>query len=482
MAESNKKFHINPYILVILSFILVILIGSLLLCMPWARNAGTWGFYDPTDISYHDGAGGSSYIDHLFNAVSATCVTGVCSFTADLKGEYTIAGQAVMLVMIQLGGLGFITILTFILTLFKSKLQFKDRYILSQAVNSTSVADVVKFVRKIILISGIAETAGFIIGIPAFYYACDKDIGSALWNSLFISVSSFNNAGFDVLGNTSFVKDGVLATAPDWSYYYICTLSMILIILGGLSFLVIIEIVGGKKKPSQYRAFTKIILSSTIVLLVGGFIVFAISEVLCSNNGYDLFDAAYLSVTCRTAGFLTRNPHDLSLVGKVMSCGLMFVGGAPLGTAGGIKITTIYMIALAMICYFRGKPVSSFKRVYSTQMVIKAMSLLLISLGVVLIAFILLKSFEGDKTYLVNGVETAYRTEDLFVEVFSAFGTTGFTTTITTHLEFGSKIVLCVLMFLGRLGPMTFFQIFQKNMSVQSSSHYDYVEEDFLIG
>lgn len=482
MNNENKKFHINPYILVILSFLLVILVGSLLLCMPWARNAGTWGFYDPTDIAYHDGAGGSSYIDHLFNAVSATCVTGVCSFTADLYGEYTIGGQIVMLCMIQIGGLGFITVLTFILTLFKKKIQFKDRYILAQAVNSTSIADVVIFVRRIIIISAIVEGTGILIALPGFYFACNGDIGKAIWNSIFTVISSFNNAGFDVLGNTSFVKEGVLSSSPDWAYYYVVTLSATLIILGGLSFLVIIEIVGGKKRPSQYRAFTKIILVSTAFLLIGGFLVFLVTEVFCSNNGYNPFDAFYLSVTCRTAGFLTKNPHDMSTIGKIFSCFLMYVGGAPLGTAGGIKITTIYMIVLAMICYFRGKPVSSFKRVYSTQMVIKAMSLFIISLVVLVVAFVCVKNFEAGQTYVINGETIEYRTEDLFLEVTSAFGTTGFTTTITTHLRFGSKIVMCILMFLGRLGPMTFFQIFQTNISKNSDSHIKYVEEDFLIG
>jgi len=461
MAENNRKFHVNPYVLVIISFLFIIVLGSALLCMPFCRVDGQWGW--------------ASYIDQLFVSVSATCVTGLCSYEEGVIGTLTIPGQIVLLLMIQVGGLGFITVLTFLLTLFQKKMQFKDRYIISQAVNSTSVADVVKFVRRIIVISAIAEVTGFILGLPVFLTMYKDNPILGLWNSFFMSVSSFNNAGFDLLGKTSLVREAgtLVGELPTWAYIYMLVYLMILIIIGGISFLVIIEVFSSKKKPSQWRAFTKIILVMTTVFLVGGFIIFSLSDVLTTKGQFTFLDAAFQSVTCRTAGFASYDQGNLSLVGKVTSCGLMFIGGAPLSTAGGIKITTVYMIALAMISYFRGKQVSSFKRVYSLGMVVKAMSLLLIALGVILIATLGIYGFEYSK---------GWSTEDIFFEVFSAFGTTGLSTGITTSLSFGSKIILCVLMFLGRLGPMTFFQIFQASMTQESSTHYQYVEEDFLIG
>lgn len=462
MAETNKRFHINPYILVILSFIMVILIGSFFLCMPWARVDGHWGW--------------NSYIDQLFVSVSATCVTGLCTYETGIAGTLTFPGQLIMLFMIQVGGLGFITVLTFILTLFKTKLQFKDRYILSQAVNSTSVADVVRFVRKVILITVTIEVVGACIGLPVFLTMFPDNPWLAIWNSFFTACSAFNNAGFDIVGATSLMNEGLIGSLPPWAYNYLLIYVMVLVILGGLSFLVIIDMVLSKKSPKQWRAFTKITITMTVLLLVFGFIIFLVAECFKETNPMSPLDAIFQSVTCRTAGFASYNQNDMTLISKVTSCALMFIGGSPLSTAGGIKITTIYMIALAMICYFRGKPVSSFKRVYSTGMVIKAMSLFLIALGVVLGGFLIINAFESSHEYALN------TPENLFFEVFSAFGTTGLTAGITTQLQLGSKITLCILMFLGRLGPMTFFQIFQKNLSVQISSHYQYVEEDFLIG
>ena len=461
MKDTKKGFHINPYILVILSFLLVIFIGSTLLCMPFSRLDGQWGW--------------SSYIDQVFVSVSATCVTGLCTYEEGIVGTLTFPGQLILLSMIQIGGLGFITVLTFLLTLFKRKLQFKDRYILSQAVNSTSIADVVIFVRRIIIISAIVEFAGFLLGLPAFLTIFKDDPWKGVWNSAFISISSFNNAGFDILGKTSLMRDAasILGGVDNWVYIYLLVYVMILIIVGGISFLTIIEVFSFKKKPSQWRAFTKIILTMTAVLLLLGFGVFSLSESLRTGGEITLLDAVFQSVTCRTAGFASFDQSKLSLVGKVMSCGLMFIGGAPLSTAGGIKITTIYMIALVMVSYFRGKRVVSFKRVYSLNMVVKAMSLLLIALGIVLFAFLGIEAFESG---------SGKANEDIFFEVFSAFGTTGLTTGITTSLTLGSKIILCVLMFLGRLGPMTFFQIFQSSLTKETSDHYKYVEEDFLIG
>ena len=462
MRHENKKSHVNPYVLVILSFALVILIGSTLLCTPFARVDNSWGW--------------STYIDQLFVSVSATCVTGLCTYEEGIAGTLTFPGQLILLMMIQIGGLGFITVLTFVLTLVKSKLQFKDRYILSQAVNSTSVADVVKFVRKIVVITVVIEFLGTFIGLPVFLQMYPDNFWMALWNSFFTTISAFNNAGFDIIGKTSLLMgEGLIATLPQWAYVYLLIFLMVLIVLGGLSFLVIIDLFLSKKSIKQWRAFTKIIIAMTGTLLLGGFLVFLFAECFKDTNPMTPLDAIFQSVTCRTAGFASYNQNDLTDVSKVVSCMLMFVGGSPLSTAGGVKITTIYLITLAMFSYFRGRPVTAFKRLYSTQMIIKAMSLFLIALGAVLFGFLAINLFESNNSLGVDNINYLF-------ETFSAFGTTGLTTGITTKLTLGSKITLCLLMFLGRLGPMTFFQIFQTNISKNPDSHIKYVEEDFLIG
>ena len=465
-AQKPKKIMFNPYVLVILSFIVVIGIGSFLLTIPFAQTSGKWG----------------SYIDSLFIAVSATCVTGLCTYADGIGNTLTFFGQLVVMVMIQIGGLGFVTVLTFFITLIRSKLEFRDRYFISQMVGSTNFADVVKFVRKLILISLIAEVTGFLLGLPVFFQMFPDNKLLALWYSLFTSVSAFNNAGFDLFGSLSLIRDAanpLIYDLPAWAYYYMCSYIMILIVSGGISFLVILDVFSFKKFR-QYRVFSKIVLATTATLLVGGTLIFILSEV--TTGGMTVFDALFQSVTLRTAGFATYNQDNITMVGKVFSCLLMFIGGSPLSTAGGIKTTTIFMIFLAMFCYFRGKPVVAFKRKYSSNMIVRAMSLAFLGLFAAVIGFVLLSSFERNNALIGN---PNFNTDDpaaLIYEVFSAFGTVGVSVGITPLLSTGSKIVLCFLMFLGRLGPITFLQIFQANMDKKQSLHYEYVEEDFLIG
>lgn len=453
-----KKKSINPYILVLLSFVLVIFVGSFLLVMPWAQKSGSWGW--------------ANYLDSLFTCVSATCVTGLCTYSGGLAGELTLGGQIIVLVLIQLGGLGFITVLAFFLTLFKSKLQFKDRYFLSQAVNSNKVGDVVKFVRKIILISFIAEIIGVLLGLPVFFVMYPDNIGKAVYTSIFMSISAFNNAGFDCLGSTSLISNiGIMASLPSWATNYLYIYLMILIVTGGISFLTLIDVFSFKK-PNQWRSFTKICLSATGFLLCAGFLWFLGFEIFKGEGHMTPLDAIFQSVTCRTAGFASYDQNNLTLASKIFSCFLMFVGGSPLSTAGGIKTTTFFMVFLCIFRYFKRQPVSAFKRAYSTKMVTKSLALLVTALAITIICSILISSFETSSIAF----------ENILFETFSAFGTTGLSTGITPSLNVGSKIVLILLMFAGRLGPMTFFQVFQVDMDKQVSNHYQLINEDLLIG
>jgi len=458
--KAQKK-TINPYFLVILSFIVIILVGAVLLMMPFSRTANNFG----------------SFIDCLFLATSATCVTGLNSFAQGIGDELTFWGQLIVIIMIQVGGLGFITLLTFFITLFSRKLQFKNRVLLSAMVNSEDAAEVVLFVRKIILISASFETLGFLLGLPVFLTNCNSVL-EGLWYSLFHSISAYNNAGFDLFGSTSLIRgigNAFIDGLPTWAYYYLCSYIMFLIVAGGISFVVVMDIFA-RRKFRQLRVFTKISLMMTGILLSVGFIVFFASEGFKSP-----FDALFQSVTCRTAGFATVDQDSLSVLGKAFSCFLMFFGGNPLGTAGGVKTTTLYIIILAMVCYLAGRKVTSFHRRYSNGVIVKAMSLVLLAVATIFISFTLVYIFESDldmDTTLLSSTKSA----SLIYEVFSAFGTVGVTVGITPYLSIGSKIVISILMFIGRLGPITFFQLLGSKMSIDDQSKYHYVEEDFLIG
>ena len=459
----NNKKGLNPYLLVILSFILIIFLGAVLLMMPFSRTANNFG----------------NFLDCLFLATSATCVTGLNSFAQGIGQELTFPGQLVVLIMIQIGGLGFITVLTFLITLFYRKLQFKDRLLISIMVNSEDAAEVVRFVRRIIVISASFEILGFLLGLPVFLNAFSNDVPKALWYSLFHSISAYNNAGFDLFGSTSLIRgvgnefiDGLSTPL----YYYMCSYIMLLIVAGGISFLVVIDLFA-KRNLKRLRVFTKIALMMTGILLTLGFVVFLFSE------GFPLspFNAIFQSVTCRTAGFATVDQDKLSILGKSFSCFLMFFGGNPLGTAGGVKTTTLYIIVLAMVCYLTGKKVTSFHRRYSNGVIVKAMSLVILAIATVFISFLFIYSFEGDLDMTVLGLQSS-KSAGILYEVFSAFGTVGVSTGITPYLHSGSKIVISILMFIGRLGPITFFQLLGSKLQFESDSKFHYVEEDFLIG
>ena len=458
MKQNQKHRSVSPYLLVLLSFVGAILLGSLLLSFPFAHKDGQWG----------------NYIDSLFISTSATCVTGLSSYSQGIGGELTLFGQIVVLVLIQIGGLGFITIFTFFISFFYRKMQFKDRLFLSQAVNSNTVAGVSKFVRRVISIVFVSESIGFLLGLPVFLSVPEYSTGEALWASAFTAISAFNNAGFDIFGPYSLMRiqeNPIIYNLPTWAYYYMCSYIMILIILGGLSFITIIDVVVLRQKPRQWNAFVKIVLLTTGILLVGGFGIFCLTDVI--NGHITVFEALFQSVTLRTAGFATFDQSVLSNAGRTVSCLLMFIGGSPISTAGGIKTTTFFIIILCLVRFLQGRKITAFKREYTRLSILKAMTLVFLSILTILLGFVIISSIETDP----------WDTEgNLFFETFSAFGTVGLSMGITPALAGGSKLVLVILMFFGRLGPITLFQLFQKQRDAEKTLHYKHVETDVIIG
>ena len=461
MQKEQKKFVLSPYLIVILSFVGIILLGSFLLCLPFAHKDGQWG----------------TYIDALFTATSATCVTGLSTYINGIGNELTIFGQVVVLIMIEVGGLGFITFFAFFITIFMKKLKFSDRLFLSQAVNSDTVAKVGRYVRRVVVIVITCVVLGFLLGLPVFLNIKQYSLGEALWACFFHSASAFNNAGFDLFGATSLLRgvgNEIIDSLPTWAYYYLLSYTMVLIILGGISFMVIIEIFFDHRRPKQWSSFTRIVLLTTAILLVFGFGAFVLTDVTSGN--ITVFEALFQSVTTRTAGFAAFDQTKLSVAGKTISNLLMFIGGSPLGTAGGIKTTTIFMIVLSFICFIRGRRIIAFNREYTRNSIIKAMSLVFLSIVIVFIGNIVVESFE------VAAGNAQASTSNVMFEVFSAYGTVGLSCNLTPTLTVGSKIALCILMFFGRLGPITMFQIFQSKIDKLERKHFEYIQSDVIIG
>ena len=234
-----------------------------------------------------------------------------------------------------------------------------------------------------------------------------------------------------------------------------------------------------KKRAKRWSVFTKIVLFMTTILIFGGAGIFMLTDGLKQENPMNFLQALFQSVTLRTAGFANYNQAEISTAGKVVSCLLMFTGAAPLSTGGGIKVTTTFLIIVAMYSYLRGRKVVAFKRLFGQKTVLKGLSLMILAFGVVIISFVLTSSIEGFNSEFI---EQKFDSFDLLYESFSAFGTVGVSTGVTPYLSWESKLILSIVMYIGRLGPITFFQIFHVNINDVEEKSFSYVEEDFLIG
>ena len=476
----KKKKTLNPYLLLIISFMMIVLLGSFLLSMPFSFRD------NPNNEWCHVG----TYLDAFFTSLAAMSLTGVTTYPEGLVNTLSGAGQAIVIILVQIGGLGVVTILTFLLSVFRGKLQFKDRLMISQAIAFNNFSEIAKFVRRLIIITAICEVAGFALGLPVFFTLFPDDLPHSLCYSLFYSISSFNNAGFDLFNSTNslvgglFVNNGNAILTDNWLYYYFNIYNAVLSLLGGISFLVIIDAIFEHRNPRRWTSLTKIIIVMTFGLIVVMSFFLFLTDGLKKDNPMNLFQVVFQIINCRTAGYSVYPQSELTLPGRMICALMMFIGGSPLSTAGGIKVTTIFIIIVSILSYFRGKRIATFKRNFSDTIIAKSMSLVFIVVTLVLIAFIFLCLFS---TQDVDGYELDSRLDDnlagmYLFSVFSFFGNVGFYTGIEPFLTVGAKIVLCFLMLFGHLGPMTFFQLFQNNLDKKTNVHYSFVEEDFLIG
>ena len=441
--KKAAKFAPSTTQIIMLSFLGAILLGSALLVLPFSTKSG-----ESVD-----------YIDALFTAVSATCVTGLV--TLSTVATWSVFGQIVILILIQIGGLGVITITAGFMVAIHRKMGLKDSQLLSDALNVSTLSGLAEFVKKMLLGTFIIEGVGALMYMIVFI----PDFGAkGIWISIFNSVSAFCNAGIDIVAENSLCN---YATNP-----LVNIVTCLLIILGGLGYVVWWDIIRVLKdvKRTKFRCVFKLTLHSKIVLvstfaliLIGGasILAFEYNNPLTLKN-YNFFDkmqiAFFQSITTRTAGFATLPQENLTSASSIICIILMFIGGSPVGTAGGIKTVTIVVLFATTIATVRGKnEVTLFQRNLSKQVTRKAVAVAFSSFIIVALSTILL-SLSTDAPAL-----------DVVFETVSATATVGLSRNLTSSLNVWGKLILSATMYFGRIGPIslaTSFNLKKENINI----------------
>lgn len=422
---KHSHFKIKSTQLLALGFFTIIMLGAVLLTLP---------------ISVKDGQT-PNFLTSLFTATSATCVTGL--IVVDTFTHWTIFGQLVILCLIQIGGLGFMTVATLLSLVLRRRISLKERIVLAESISQYSVQGIVSLARKILFVTfaieGIGATLLAIDFVPRF------GLRTGIYYGIFHAVSAFCNAGFDIMGRFGqFVN-----LSPFIDDIYVNVIIMSLIVIGGLGFAVINDV----SKNHRFKNLTvhsKLVLSVTGVLLLAGFVFFVIAEfnnpqTLKGRSPATIATAAmFQSVTTRTAGFNTMNLTGMTPQSVLMSDILMIIGGSPGSTAGGIKTATIGVIFFTVISAIKGRnDTQLFKHRLPHAIVIRAFVLAIFGLTLTFLSTIILTSCEGVSLSAA-----------LF-ESASAFGTVGLTLGITPSLDIVGQLTLIITMFLGRVGILT---------------------------
>ncbi|HZK83906.1 MAG TPA: TrkH family potassium uptake protein [Desulfosporosinus sp.] len=435
----------TPSQVLVLGFALVILFGALLLSLPQSTQDGV----------------GLPFLNAAFTATSAVCVTGLV--VVDTATTFTHFGEWVILLLIQVGGLGFMTFATMFAMIVGKRITLKERLLLQEALNQVSVEGIVRLTKSVLQISFAIEAIGALILTLRWY----PDFGwsKALYYGVFHSISAFNNAGFDLFGNysslTAYVGDPIVNITI-----------MLLIICGGLGFIVLADLLGPRKK---FRLHTKIVLQVSGVLILLGAVFILAMEFMNPKTlgplpfGTKVLAAFFQSVSPRTAGFNTINiagMYDTTLLSMMV---LMFIGASSGSTGGGIKTTTFIALVLSVLSTYRSDPhVVLEGRTLPKEVIQKAWALT--TSGVTLIFLIV---------SILSLTEKADFLTVLF-EVTSAFGTVGLSLGITPHLTDVGKIAIILTMFIGRVGPLTLaFVLSQKK---NKKAHIKYPDERIMIG
>lgn len=423
--KDKKNYSLTYPKIVSIGFALLILIGTALLMLPISSK------YDSV-----------SFNDALFTATSATCITGLVPF--DTFSSWTLFGQIVIISLIQIGGLGFITMLAVIVKIAKRKMSLKQKILLKEAIGSTSLGDVKELVKAVLMFTGCCEIAGALLLMTRFIPLAGLKRG--IFMSVFTSISAFCNAGFDLMG--MFAPSSSLVTVNN-DPIVILTISL-LIVFGGLGFIVWMDMRQCHFKFSALTVHSKLTIITTSVLLLGGTVLFLIFEYNNTLNGMNfgtkMLNAFFCSVTPRTAGFNSVDIASMSPSSKMLTIMLMFIGGSSGSTAGGVKTTTIAVLFLCLISNMRNKDeINAFDRQITLGTVRRAVSVSFINFIEIIIGVFIISIAQGNLPIT-----------DVFFECTSAMGTVGITTGITPQLNIISQMVIIILMYIGRLTSLIF--------------------------
>ena len=444
----QKIARLSPGQIIALGFLTLILIGTFFLVLPISSKDGTW----------------THVLDALFTVTSAICVTGLV--VVDTYTHWSVIGQIIILILIQIGGLGFMSVGMMMISAMRKHVGLKERSVLTESISAFQMGGILKFVKKIVWRTFLIEGIGALI--LAIRFAFDMSLGEAVYNGIFHAVSAFCNAGFDLMG-----KYEKYSSLMRYSGDVIINLTiMSLIIIGGIGFIVWEDVVKNKWHFQKYKLHSKIVLVTTAILIFGGALLFGIFEYHHLGEGMNpterVLTSLFASVTPRTAGFNTIDVGAMTNSSKLLTTILMFIGGSPGSTAGGIKTTTFVVFLFYMKGIFlKTRGSSVFRRRLPDEAVKKASAVACMNLTLALTA-----------TLLICGIQNM-NLADVLLETFSAIGTVGMSAGITRDLVPICKIVLIVLMYCGRVGSLSFFLSFTDKKKI---SPIKFPEERILIG
>lgn len=422
MKMNLKVLTWSPPRILVSGFALIILLGACLLSMPFASASGSR----------------LPFIDALFTATSATCVTGLV--VVDTGTYFSTAGQVILMVLFQLGGLGFMTMATLVALVLRKKISLRERLLLQEAMNQSSMEGIVRLIQRVIIYSLSIEIIG--AALFASRFAADMPLGKAIYYGAFHSISAFNNAGFDIFGHyqslTAYVSDPIVNIT-----------AMLLVIFGGLGFVVMSDLMEWRKNH-KLSLHSKVVLTMSGALIAIGTIVIFIFEFSNTSTigsldwGGKILSAFFQSVMPRTAGYNSLDLAALRQATQFFIIILMFIGASPGSTGGGIKTTTFAVLMGAVIAMIRGREdIVLFRYRLGKDRIFKALTITLLSLALVIVVTMLLSMIEGQKFLYI-----------LF-EATSAFATVGLSLGLTPELSEVSKLIIALTMFAGRLGPLT---------------------------
>ena len=418
--KSYKKKHLTSFQLIILGFAGVILLGTVLLMLPFSSA-------EKVITPFHEA---------LFTATSAVCVTGLV--VKDTGSYWSLAGQTIILALIQTGGLGVVTVAASVSLLSGKKISLMQRSTMQNAISAPKVGGIVRLTRFILRGTFLIEAAGTVLLLPVFMGDYGK---KGIWMSVFHSISAFCNAGFDILGTDSSMFPSLTRYSGN---ILINLVIMLLIITGGIGFLTWDDIYTNKLNFKRYRMQSKIILMTTACLILFPTVFFYICDLTKLPMEKRLLAAAFQSVTTRTAGFNTINISEMSEASKAVMILLMLIGGSPGSTAGGMKTTTFSVLILNAIATFRSQEnAGAFGRRLEYHVIKNAATIAMLYFALFFGGGIAISVYEG--LPLLN----------CLYEAASAVGTVGLTLGITPELHVFSQVVLIILMYLGRVGGLT---------------------------